>query len=85
MSVYGGQVFASNKTSYKWTVYNKLDVIVLIDNYFHWNSCISAKNKFGLRTEFDHLSSIGALKAPVDSPLGKRFKTFWSGGKIQII
>lgn len=77
MSVYGGQVFASNKTSYKWTVYKKLDVIGLIDNYFHLNRCISAKNKkFSLIKEFYHLSSIGALKAPVDSPLGKSFKNF---------
>nr|WLF85160.1 hypothetical protein [Amanita phalloides] len=77
MSVYGGQVFVSNKISYKWTIYKKSDVLDLIENYFHWNSCVSAKNKkFGMIKEFYLLSSIGALKAPIDSTLGKSFKNF---------
>ena len=79
VSVYGGIVLSANakKTSFKWNIYKKNDVIDLIDNYFHWNNCVSAKNKkFGLVKQFYYLSSIGALKAPVDSPLGKSFINF---------
>ena len=49
----------------------------LIENYFHWNNCVSAKNKkFGMVKQFYYLSSIGALKAPMDSPLGKSVRSF---------
>jgi len=78
-SVYGGTVLSSNakKTAFKWNVYRKNDVINLIDNYFHWNNCVSAKNKkFGLVKQFYYLSSIGALKAQIESPLGKSFIDF---------
>ena len=78
-SVYGGVVYSANvkKTAYKWTVSSKNEIIDLIDNYFHWNNCVSAKNnKFGLIKHFYYLSSIGALKAPLDSPLGKSFILF---------
>ena len=46
-SVYGGKVYSNNanKSAYKWTVFRKEEVINLIDNYFHWNNCVSAKNK----------------------------------------
>jgi hypothetical protein len=78
-SVYGGSVYSANakKTAYKWIVSRKNDVIDLLDNYFHWNNCVSAKNKkFGLIKHFYYLSSIGALKSPLDSPLGKSFVQF---------
>jgi len=78
-SIYGGKVLSNNakKTSYKWVVYRKSDVIDLIDNYFHWNNCVSAKNKkFGLVKQFYYLSSIGAINARADSPLGKSFIYF---------
>lgn len=77
--VYGGTVCPSNKSAsaFKWTVSKKSDVLGLIDNYFHWNNCVSAKNKkFGMVKQFYYLSSIGALKAPVDSPLGRSFSSF---------
>ena len=77
--VYGGVVRPSNKnaTAFKWTVSKKQDILNLIDNYFHWNSCVSAKNKkFGMVKQFYYLSSIGALKAPEDSVLGVSFKQF---------
>ena len=77
--VYGGVVLSSNKnaTAFKWTVSKKIDVLNLIDNYFHWNNCVSAKNKkFGLVKHFYYLSSIGALKAPEDSVLGRSFISF---------
>lgn len=77
--VYGGVVRSSNKnaTAFKWTVSKKMDVLNLIDNYFHWNNCVSAKNKkFGLVKHFYYLSSIGALKAPEDSVLGRSFISF---------
>ena len=64
--VYGGVVRSSNKnaTAFKWTVSKKSDVLSLIDNYFHWNNCVSAKNKkFGMVKHFYYLSSIGALSA----------------------
>ena len=55
----------------------KSEVIALVNNYFHWNSCVSAKNKkFGMVKHFYYLSSIGALSAPLDSPLGKSFALF---------
>ena len=76
VAVYGGVVRSSNKnaTAFKWTVSKKNEVLSLIDNYFHWNNCISAKNKkFGMVKQFYHLSSIGALNAPEDSVLGKSF------------
>ena len=76
---YGGVVRSSNKKSsaFKWTVSKKTEVLSLIDNYFHWNNCVSAKNKkFGLVKQFYYLSSIGALKAPEDSVLGKSFTQF---------
>jgi len=78
-SVYGGKVYSCNvsKTAFKWTVSKKDEVISLIDNYFHWNNCVSAKNKkFGMVKQFYYLSSIGALSAPIDSPLGKSFENF---------
>ena len=77
--VYGGVVRSSNKnaTAFKWTVSKKQDILNLIDNYFHWNNCVSAKNKkFGLVKQFYYLSSIGALKAPEDSVLGLSFSQF---------
>uniref|UniRef100_UPI0030E45EF8 LAGLIDADG endonuclease n=1 Tax=Daedaleopsis nitida TaxID=1140402 RepID=UPI0030E45EF8 len=77
--VYGGVVRPSNKnaTAFKWTVYKKQDILNLIDNYFHWNNCVSAKNKkFGMVKQFYYLSSIGAVKAPEDSVLGVSFKQF---------
>lgn len=79
VSVYGGKVYASNKagTAFKWTVSKKVGVLALIDNYFHWYSCVSAKNKkFGIVKQFYYLSSIGALKASPDSELGKSFVQF---------
>jgi hypothetical protein len=79
ISVYGGKVYSSNKavTAFKWVVSRKSEVLALINNYFHWNSCTSAKNKkFGMVKHFYYLSSIGALKAPVEEPLGKSFALF---------
>lgn len=79
LSVYGGQIYCSNKakTAFKWTIYQKSEVIALVNNYFHWNPCISAKNKkFGMVKHFYFLSSIGALNATIDSPLGKSFTLF---------
>ena len=64
-------------SAFKWTVSKKNDNLSLIDNYFHWNNCVSAKNKkFGLVKHFYYLSSIGALKAPEGSVLGKSFTQF---------
>ena len=77
--VYGGVVRPSNKnaTAYKWTVSKKEDILSLINNYFHWNNCVSAKNKkFGMVKQFYYLSSIGALKAYEDSVLGRSFSQF---------
>ena len=81
--VYGGVVRSSNKnaTAFKWTVSKKIVVLNLIDNYFHWNNCVSrcrgrrgAKNKkFGLVKYFYYLSSIGALKAQEGSVPGRSF------------
>lgn len=65
-SVYGGKVYSANKneTAYKWTVYKKEDIISLIDNYFHWNNCVSAKNKrFKRVKEFYRLSAIGVFNS----------------------
>lgn len=79
VSVYGGKVYKANKagTAYKWTVSKKVEVLALIDNYFHWYSCVSAKNKkFGMVKQFYYLSSIGALKASPDSELGKSYVQF---------
>ncbi|RCH79462.1 hypothetical protein CU097_002332, partial [Rhizopus azygosporus] len=67
-SVYGGKVYSCN-TTYKWTVSRKSEVLSLINDYFHWNGCVSAKNKrFGIVKEFYRLSSEGATKATIDSP-----------------
>ncbi|CAO1638535.1 unnamed protein product, partial (mitochondrion) [Parajaminaea phylloscopi] len=63
-NIYGGKVYsASTKNSaFKWTVYKKSEVIYLVENYFHWNSCTSAKNKrFKIVKEFYNLSSQGLL------------------------
>lgn len=78
-SVYGGKVYSANANcpAFKWTVNKKSDVLSLIDNYFHWNNCVSAKNKkFGMVKEFYRLSSLGALKHEPDSVLGKAFIAF---------
>lgn len=78
-SIYGGKVYSANaeKYAFKWTVSKKNEVIGLIDNYFHWNNCVSAKNKkFGMVKEFYRLSSLGALNAAPDSVLGKSFIYF---------
>ena len=78
-SVYGGSVYSANanKTAYKWIVSRKNEILGLLDNYFHWNNCVSCKNnKFGLIKHFYYLSSIGALKSPIESPLGKSFVQF---------
>lgn len=78
-SVYGGKVYPANAktTAFKWTVSKKDDVLYLIDNYFHWNNCVSAKNKkFGMVKEFYRLSSLGALKATPNTVIGKAFASF---------
>ena len=76
-SVYGGTVYSRHSTGFKWVISKKAEVINLIDNYFHWNSCVSAKNKkYGIVKHFYYLSSVGALKAEPDTPLGKSFNTF---------
>ena len=78
-SVYGGKVLSANanKTAFKWTVYKKSEIIDIINRYFYFNNCVSAKNeKLGLVKQFYHLSSIGALSAPIDSLLGKSFSNF---------
>jgi len=78
-SIYGGKVYSANagKTAFKWTISKKSEVIEIINNYFHWNNCVSAKNKkFGMVKHFYYLSSIGALKAHADSPLGKSYIDF---------
>lgn len=65
-SVYGGKVYNSNtkKTAYKWIVYKKEEVLNITLNYFHWNNCVSAKNKrFNMVKEFYKLSEIGAFKS----------------------
>ena len=74
VEVYGGEIYPMgvNKPAFKWTVFRKADVLNLIDNYFHTNGCVSAKNKrFGLVKEFYRLSELGATKTTLDSPLGK--------------
>jgi hypothetical protein len=78
-AVYGGKVYSANakKTAFKWTVSKKADVLHLIDNYFHWNNCVSAKNKkFGMVKEFYRLSGLGSLKADPDSVQGKAYASF---------
>ena len=78
-SIYGGKVYSANakNTAFKWTVNKKSDVIYLIDNYFHWNNCVSAKNKkFGIVKNFYRLSSLGAFKANPDTVLGKASISF---------
>jgi hypothetical protein len=77
--IYGGKVYYANsaKTAFKWTVSKKADVLSLIDNYFHWNNCVSAKNKkFGMVKEFYRISSLGGLKAEPHTVLGKAYATF---------
>lgn len=82
-SVYGGKVYSANanNTAFKWTVSRKEDNLRLIENYFHWNGCVSAKNtRFGMVKEFYRLSALGATKATIDSPLGEsllKFKENW--------
>ena len=46
-SIYGGKVYSGNskKSAYKWTVYKQEKIINLIENSFHWNQCVSGKNK----------------------------------------
>ena len=77
--IYGGVVRSSNKnaTPFKSLVSKQSDVLSLIANYFHWNNCVSAKNKkFGMVKQFYYLSSIGALNVPEDSVLGRSFNQF---------
>nr|WKF48436.1 LAGLIDADG endonuclease [Synchytrium endobioticum] len=80
-SVYGGKVSPANAniSAFKWIVSKKLDVLYLIDNYFHWNNCVSAQNKkFGLVKEFYRLSSLGAFQAQPETVLGKALIAFIS-------
>lgn len=87
-AVYGGKVYSANKdnTAFKWTVSRKSEVLNILDKYFHWNNCVSAKNKrFGIVKQFYLLSSIGATKSTFDSPLGKKiilFKERWDSYDI---
>lgn len=65
-SIYGGKVFAYNaaKTVYKWTLFNKKEVIYIVENYFHLNNCVSSKNKrFNMIKKFYHLSEIGVFQS----------------------
>lgn len=78
-NVYGGKVYSANanQSAFKWTISRKTDVLGIIDDYFHWNGCVSAKNKrFGIIKQFYRLSSLGATKATLDSPLGKSMLSF---------
>lgn len=89
--VYGGTITSAgvNKPAFKWTVSRKADVLSLIDNYFHFNGCVSAKNKrFGLVKEFYRLINLGATKVPLDSALGKSlfaFKERWDSYDSNVI
>ena len=59
-SVYGGQVTAANAHNppFQWLVSLPRDLLHLIDHYFHWNNCVSARNKkFGMVRAFYRLSS----------------------------
>ena len=78
-TVYGGTVYSSGvkNKAFKWTISKKADVLSLIDNYFHWYGCVSAKSKrLNMIKEYYRLSSIGATKATLDSPLGKAMSLF---------
>jgi hypothetical protein len=78
--VYGGKIYGKDK-SWKWILSRKAEILSLTSGYFHKNTCVSAKNKRILMiNEFYHLSSIGAMSQPIDSPLGKAvisFKESW--------
>lgn len=82
-TVYGGVIYSSNadNNAFKGVISKKMDVLYIIDNYFHTYNCISAKNKqLSWVKEFYWLSSIGATKAQLDSSLGKsmvKFKMKW--------
>ena len=81
-SVYGGKVYSANakNTAYKWIVYKKEEVLNLLDNYFHWNSCVSAKNKrFKIIKQFYSLSKIGVFKSkdPVVIKLRENYVKQW--------
>ena len=65
-SIYGGKVYSANskKSAYKWTVYKQEEVINLLENYFHWNHCVSAKKKrFNIIKEFYRLSKLGVFSS----------------------
>lgn len=82
-SIYGGKVYYTNKkkSAFKWTVFNKKEVIYILDNYFHWNPCVSAKNKrFNLVKEFYDHSKIGVFSSQ-DINLIKVGENFIKNGK----
>ncbi len=78
-SIYGGTVYynMAQHTAFKWTVYRKIDVLNLINNYFIVNNCISAKQKrILLAKEFYELNKIGALKASKNTDLNLKLISF---------
>jgi len=65
-TIYGGKVYSANKqkSAYKWTLYKKEEVLYLLENYFHWNHCVSAKNKrFNIIKEYYRLSKLGVFSS----------------------
>lgn len=79
-NVYGGKIYGKDK-SWKWILSRKAEILFITSSYFHFNACVSAKNKrIKMIKEFYHLSSIGAMSQAIDSPLGKAvisFKESW--------
>lgn len=67
-SIYGGKVYSANAniSAFKWTIFRKEEVLFLVENYFHWNNCVSAKNKrFNIIKEFYYLSNNGVIKSNI--------------------
>jgi hypothetical protein len=68
--LYGGSVYIE-KTSFKWVVYRKSEIIKLLD-YFKLNPCRSAKlNRINAITKYLELRDLKAHLAEDSTILGK--------------
>ena len=81
-AVYGGKVYSTKTTIFKWVVHRKADNLSILHNYFHWYGCISPKMKrINMLEKYYWLYSLEARNATLDSVLGKYmllFKEKWN-------
>ena len=78
VELYGGTIYPMVKQgAFKWTCFNKREVLSLINKYFKINPCRSEKMvRINMVDKFYELRNLHAHKASANSVLGKTWKHY---------